>query len=139
MLNHVYKNLKTELESEGVLVLGQGIDGSNQQILEEFKEVHESLLLGTDSFWEGVDVPGDSLQILFVTKLPFASPSEPIVQARTEAIEREGGKSFMEYSVPLAVIQFRQGFGRLIRSKRDKGVVFVLDNQFFLRLVSLYS
>lgn len=129
MLNHVYDNLKNELEADGIVVLGQGVDGSNQQILEEFKEIHESLLLGTSSFWEGVDVPGDSLQLLFVTKLPFASPSEPIIQARTEAIEKEGGNSFMEYSIPMAVIQFRQGFGRLIRSKNDTGVVFVLDNR----------
>ncbi|RMH70074.1 MAG: hypothetical protein D6675_10605 [Gemmatimonadetes bacterium] len=129
MLHQVYENIKEELEESDILVLGQGIDGNPSQVLNEFKMVNESILLGTDSFWEGVDVPGESLQLLYLTKLPFALPSEPIIQARTEAIERQGRNSFMEYAVPLAVIRFRQGFGRVIRTKNDKGIVFIMDNR----------
>ena len=87
------------------------------------------VLFATDSFWEGVDVPGESLSQVIMVKLPFAVPNDPVFQARSEAVEKRGGSSFMELSVPQAVIKFRQGFGRLIRRGDDRGVIVVLDRR----------
>ena len=87
------------------------------------------MLFATDSFWEGVDVPGESLRQVVIVKLPFGVPSDPVFSARSEIIEKNGGNSFMELSVPEAVIKFRQGFGRLIRRGDDKGAVVVLDRR----------
>ena len=88
-----------------------------------------SILFGTDSFWEGIDVPGEALELLLITKLPFDVPSEPLIAARMEKIKQQGGNPFMDYSVPEAIIKFRQGFGRLIRHKEDFGAVIVCDNR----------
>jgi len=129
ILNKVYPGVKRELEREEILVLGQGFDGSPDLIMRTFRRIHESVLLGTQSFWEGIDVPGESLSCLTLTKLPFAVHTDPIVKARCEAVEARGGSSFMNFSVPMAVIRFKQGFGRLIRSKTDRGVVLVLDRR----------
>jgi ATP-dependent DNA helicase DinG len=96
-------------------------------LLERFRAVPGSVLFGTDSFWEGVDVAGDALQCVILTRLPFRVPTEPIFEARCEAIEEAGGNAFLDYTVPLAVIKFRQGFGRLIRRRTDRGAVVVLD------------
>ena len=98
-------------------------------MLDRFRADANSVLFGTDSFWEGVDVAGDSLQCVILPKLPFRVPTEPIQQARSEAIEARTGNAFMDYSVPQAVIKFRQGFGRLIRRRSDRGVVVVLDQR----------
>jgi len=87
------------------------------------------VLFATDSFWEGVDVHGESLESVIITKLPFRVPSEPIVEARLEAIEHRGGNAFLEYMVPHAAIKFKQGFGRLIRRKTDRGSVLILDRR----------
>ncbi|MBR5704489.1 MAG: helicase, partial [Deltaproteobacteria bacterium] len=87
------------------------------------------VLFATDSFWEGVDVPGRALEQIIIVKLPFRVPTEPIQQARVEALQREGGDPFREYTVPQAVIRFKQGFGRLIRSRADRGVVLILDSR----------
>ncbi len=97
------------------------------QLLEQFKNDTDSILLGTDSFWQGVDVPGQSLSCVIIVKLPFAVPDHPLLQARLEKIRTDGGNPFMEYQVPEAIIKFKQGFGRLIRSRTDKGIVVVLD------------
>jgi ATP-dependent DNA helicase DinG len=86
-------------------------------------------LFGTDSFWEGIDVPGEALELLLITKLPFDVPSEPLIAARMEKIKQSGGNPFMDYAVPEAIIKFRQGFGRLIRHKEDYGAVVVCDNR----------
>ena len=129
MLSKVHENMQEELERENIVVLGQGIDGAPHQLLRTFRRVVESVLLGTQSFWEGVDVPGESLSCLTLTKLPFAVYTDPIVKARCEAIEAKGHSSFFNYSVPTAVIRFKQGFGRLIRSKSDRGIVLVLDRR----------
>jgi ATP-dependent DNA helicase DinG len=86
-------------------------------------------LFGTDSFWAGVDVVGDALQSVIITKLPFRVPTEPVIEARAEYIEAHGGNAFIDYTVPLAVIKFRQGFGRLIRSRTDYGMVAILDRR----------
>jgi ATP-dependent DNA helicase DinG len=101
------------------------------------------VLFATHSFWEGVDAPGDTLRLVVLCRLPFRTPGEPVFQARCEALERKGGSSFMELSLPEAVMKFKQGFGRLMRRSSDHGVVAVLDGrllhkrygQFFLRSI----
>ena len=99
------------------------------QLVERFAESGRGILLGTTSFWEGVDVPGQPLRGLIIPKLPFKVPSEPVTAARIEAIEQEGGNSFIQYMLPHAAIRMKQGFGRLIRSREDHGVVLVLDGR----------
>lgn len=111
-----------------VRVLVQGAGNSRESLTQQFKdETHASVLMGTDSFWEGVDLIGDTLTALVIVKLPFDAINEPIVNARAEQVRYETGDSFMGFSVPNAVIKFRQGFGRLIRHKQDKGIVVITD------------
>ncbi len=111
-------------------IMKQG-DDDNSKLLEAFKNEKESVLFATDSFWQGVDIPGESLSQVIIVKLPFTVPNDPVFVARAEAIEKRGGSSFMELSVPEAVIKFRQGIGRLIRRSDDKGVVVVLDRRIY--------
>lgn len=112
----------------GITVLKQG-DDDRARLLETFRRDESSVLFATDSFWEGVDAPGDALLHVIIAKLPFRVPSDPVHAARSESIELAGGNSFMELSLPEAVIRFRQGFGRLMRRKTDRGVVTVLDRR----------
>jgi ATP-dependent DNA helicase DinG len=109
-------------------VLVQG-DAPRERLLERFRDEVDSVLVATATFWQGVDVPGESLSLLVIDKLPFAPPDDPLVQARCERITAEGGDWFGDYSVPTAILQLRQGFGRLIRSRRDRGVVAILDTR----------
>ncbi len=97
------------------------------QLLEAFRENPRGVLLGTDSFWQGVDVPGDALQTVIITKLPFSVPDHPLLQARLDAIRKRGGNPFRDYQLPEAIIKLRQGFGRLIRTATDRGSVVILD------------
>ena len=99
------------------------------KMLNEFKEDIDSVLFGTDSFWTGVDVPGEALSNVILTRLPFASPAHPLTAARMQRIEEAGKSSFSEYSLPEAVLKFRQGVGRLIRSRSDRGVIVLLDRR----------
>lgn len=128
-LNYAYRELQEPLFEQGIKLLAQGISGSRNSILNEFKRSKNSVLLGTSSFWEGVDVQGDSLSQLIVFKLPFQVPSEPLVEAYIEKLEAEKKNSFMHFMLPNALLKVRQGFGRLIRSKQDKGVVIILDKR----------
>jgi ATP-dependent DNA helicase DinG len=125
-LNVTFSKLQAQLREQGITPLKQG-QASRNVLLERFRSDPSSVLFGTDSFWEGVDVAGDSLQCVIMPKLPFRVPTEPVFQARAEQIDEQGGSSFHDYTMPLAVIKFRQGFGRLIRRKTDRGVVVVLD------------
>jgi DNA polymerase-3 subunit epsilon/ATP-dependent DNA helicase DinG len=124
-LNAVYEAIKPALESEGILVLAHGTDGSPRQLLSALRENPRTVLLGTASFWEGVDVAGDALSLLVIVRLPFAVPTDPIYQARSQLYD----EPFDQYAVPQAVLRFRQGFGRLIRTKTDRGVLLVLDGR----------
>jgi DNA polymerase-3 subunit epsilon/ATP-dependent DNA helicase DinG len=124
-LRLTYENIQEPLEDLGITVLAQGIDGSRRSLLERFKEWPRTVLLGTSSFWEGVDVAGDALSVLVIAKLPFSVPNDPVFAARSEAFS----DPFLEYAVPNAVLRFKQGFGRLIRSKDDRGVVVMLDRR----------
>jgi ATP-dependent DNA helicase DinG len=110
-----------------LLVQGKGMPRS--KLLEEFKTTPRSVLFGTDSFWMGVDVPGDALSNVIITRLPFAVPDHPLIEAKLEQIQARGGDAFSEYSLPEAILKFRQGVGRLIRTKSDKGIVVILDNR----------
>lgn len=112
----------------GYPLLCQG-DAPRERLLERFREEVDSVLVATATFWQGVDVPGEALSLLVIDKLPFAPPDDPLVQARCERIAAEGGDWFAEYSVPTAILQLRQGFGRLIRTRDDRGVVAILDTR----------
>jgi len=125
MLNGVYEAIKAPLEAEGILVLAHGTDGSPRQMLAALRENPRTVLLGTASFWEGVDVVGEALSLLVIVRLPFAVPTDPIYQARSALYD----EPFDQFAVPNAVLRFRQGFGRLIRSKTDRGVLLVLDRR----------
>lgn len=133
LLETVYKNIYGELEDDGILTLKQGAFPRGK-LLDKFRIEDNSVLFATDSFWEGVDVPGDALKLVVITRLPFRVPTDPIIEARVEFMENQGLNSFTDYSVPVAVLKFKQGFGRLIRTKTDKGAVLVLDK----RLISKF-
>jgi ATP-dependent DNA helicase DinG len=129
MLDWAHRQLAPKLDRElGVRALRQG-EANRTVLLERFRHNMTSVLFATLSFWEGVDVEGESLECVVLSKLPFKVPDDPVIQARAESIDRNGGNSFLEYSVPLAVIKLKQGFGRLIRNRTDRGVVLILDKR----------
>ncbi|HDR05331.1 MAG TPA: DEAD/DEAH box helicase [Candidatus Marinimicrobia bacterium] len=130
---HSIRKMREEMnwamQKANLPLLTQAGNASRTALLNRFKELGNATLIGTESFWEGVDVPGSALEILAMLKLPFAVPSEPIVEAITEDLKKQGKNSFMEYSVPEAVLKFKQGFGRLIRSTQDTGIALFFDNR----------
>lgn len=128
MMNTVAANARSAFEASGLTLMVQGEGPSREAMTRALKgRPAKVVLFGAQSFWEGVDVAGEALSCVVIARLPFAQVGSPVVEARAEKIEREGGSSFRDYSLPEAVIKFRQGFGRLIRTKRDRGVVVVTD------------
>lgn len=127
MLDRVYERTRGEIEGRGFRVLRQGGGLPRGKLLSVFREDVSSVLFGTDSFWQGVDVPGEALSHVVITKLPFDVPDRPVVEARSQEIDARGGNAFMEYSLPRAVLKLKQGFGRLIRTRDDRGAVTILD------------
>ena len=129
-LRSSFNSVQRSLLHEDMTLYRQGTD-DNARLLENFKNDVTSVLFATDSFWQGVDVPGESLSQVIIVKLPFTVPNDPVFTARSEAIEKQGRSSFMDLSVPEAVIKYRQGVGRLIRKSSDRGVVVVLDRRIY--------
>ena len=128
LLTRIYGRLEGELREMGLNPMRQG-EANRHLLLSRFRKGENSVLFATDSFWEGVDVQGRALELVVITRLPFRVPTEPILEARAEHIAARGGDPFMEYTVPQAVIKFKQGFGRLIRSRDDRGAVLILDSR----------
>ncbi len=128
-LSDCYYGIKHELEKVRMPVFCQGKQMSDKNLINAFKSKEGGVLMGTDSFWEGIDVPGRNLSYVIVVKLPFDVPTDPIVMARMEQVANVGRSSFFDYVVPKAIVKFKQGIGRLIRSKSDKGAVIILDKR----------
>ena len=124
MLNVVFNDLM--LSYKDMNLLRQG-DKPRYELLANFKKNRNSVLFGTTTFWQGIDVPGKALECVIITKLPFSVPDDPVTEAKMELIESRNGNPFMEYQVPQAIMMFKQGCGRLIRNKSDRGIVGILD------------
>jgi DNA polymerase-3 subunit epsilon/ATP-dependent DNA helicase DinG len=124
-LQETARSISGPLAQEGIIVYEQGSGPSPHNLLKSFRQAEQAVLLGTRAFWEGVDVPGQDLSVLVIAKLPFQVPSDPVVAARAETYH----DSFQEYMLPEAILSFRQGFGRLIRTKKDVGVVAIFDKR----------
>jgi len=137
LLNAVYENIVEKFEEIGIIPLKQG-SLPRTRLLDKFKEEKNSVLFATDSFWEGVDVPGEALRLVIITRLPFRVPTDPIIEARVEHMENQGIDPFINYTVPVAVLKFKQGFGRLIRSRTDRGAVLVLDKRIITKHYGKY-
>ena len=128
-MQHVAGALEKFFTAKNMNFLVQGGGAPRSKLLEQFKSTPRSVLFGTDSFWGGVDVPGEALSNVIITRLPFAVPDHPLIEAKLELIEGRGGDPFTEYSLPEAILKLRQGVGRLIRTKTDRGIIVVLDNR----------
>jgi len=133
MLSAVCQALKAIPSINSAQILAQGVSGSRQLILDEFKKGSGMILLGTDSFWEGVDVPGEACEMVVIPRLPFPVPTHPLTAAIAQRMQEKTGESFFSYAIPEAVIRFRQGAGRLIRTATDRGALVVLDNRMVSR------
>jgi predicted DnaQ family exonuclease/DinG family helicase len=129
MLTSVYEFLRNDQSIDNHKILAQGTSGARHAILDQFKKNSGMILLGTDSFWEGIDVPGQACEVVVIPRLPFPVPTHPLTQAVSKRMEALNGESFFSYSIPEAVIKFRQGAGRLIRTITDRGALVVLDSR----------
>lgn len=131
LMRDVAQRLREEFAGRGLTLLVQGINQQRHELLQEFKRDVHSVLFGLESFWQGVDVPGEALEHVIITRLPFSVPNHPLIEAKLEVIAQRGGNSFTEYTLPEAVLKFRQGVGRLLRSTTDRGMVTILDSRIF--------
>ncbi|MBY6035723.1 ATP-dependent DNA helicase DinG [Fictibacillus nanhaiensis] len=130
MLKETHTAFKALMNQEEFVLIAQGVDsGSRARLTKNFQRFDNSILFGTSSFWEGIDIPGDDLSCLVIIRLPFTPPDQPVMAAKSEKLKAEGGNPFYDLSLPQAIIRFKQGFGRLVRSGRDKGAVFVFDRR----------
>jgi ATP-dependent DNA helicase DinG len=125
-LRRLHERLAGPLAAAGITLRRQG-EATRTDLLEALRSGAGEALLATDSFWEGIDVRGEALSLVAVTRLPFRVPSEPVLQARAEQLEQDGGNAFRELLLPMAVLKFKQGMGRLIRHRDDRGIALVLD------------
>lgn len=138
MMERTYRIAKELAGDYGINILCQGTHGSRRSLVSRFRSTKRTVLFGTSSFWEGVDIQGEALSCVVIVKLPFAVPTDPIIQARAEHVTQNGGNAFLDYSVPQAVIKFKQGVGRLIRSHHDRGVVLLIDERVFTKPYGAY-
>jgi ATP-dependent DNA helicase DinG len=138
LMKNIASIIRLNPEFNDIEILVQGEGTSRKNLLEQFRENIDSVLFGLDSFWLGVDAPGETLSNLIITRLPFVVPDHPLIQARLELIDSKGGNSFMDYSLPEAILKFRQGAGRLIRNKTDEGIIVILDNRILTKTYGKY-
>ncbi|MFE8695690.1 ATP-dependent DNA helicase DinG [Cytobacillus sp. FJAT-53684] len=130
MLRKTYELIKESGFLHDYAIIAQGISsGSRSRLTRNFQKFDKAILLGTSSFWEGVDIPGEDLTCLIIVRLPFSPPDEPITEAKCDQIKQNGGNPFSDYTLPEAIIRFKQGFGRLIRTKNDRGLIFIFDRR----------
>lgn len=130
MLKKTYELIKESGFLNDYAMIAQGItSGSRTRLTRNFQRYEKAILLGTSSFWEGVDIPGEDLSCLVIVRLPFSPPDEPLTEAKCQIIKKQGGNAFSEYSLPEAILRFKQGFGRLIRTEKDRGIMFVFDKR----------
>ena len=128
-LESTYQLLQRQAGSRGLPIFAQKRQSSRTGLVRGMHQSANGILLGTNAFWEGVDLPGELLEILIIVKMPFNVPTEPLVKAYGNLIQSQGGNSFMDYALPESVIRFRQGFGRLIRTSYDEGIFIVMDDR----------
>jgi len=129
MLTDFADRLEDWLRENNMPLLRQDAGIDRQVLLDRFRQDHSSVLCGTDSFWQGIDVPGPALSNVIIVRLPFAVPNHPLLKGRLEQIRQQGQNPFQQYQLPSAIIKFKQGFGRLIRNKTDSGIIVVLDSR----------
>jgi len=126
-MRRVEKSMKNALQQNGIEVLVQGRPGGNERLVRKFRHTKGAVLMGTDALWEGIDVPGNALEMVVIPRLPFDVPNDPVVAARIDNIRDLGGQPFFDYQLPSAILRLRQGSGRLIRTSSDRGVILILD------------